>query len=247
MILLVLQVNISLYGNFQDSTFKAGEQLKYIMHYGWIDGGVASLTLKIVEYKGKSVYYAKAIGETIGITDLIYNVHDIYESYFDIETGLPYFAIRNCEEGPRYKSYNEVSFDHDENTVESLKSGRHEVPDNILDMVSAFYFMRKNVFNTLNKDTVLQTTTYFLDKIYHLRIRFMGIETIDTRLGRFKCMKFCPVVESGRVFDTEEDVSIYISNDKNYLPIRIRLDLMVGSFKADLIEFSGIANEFEYN
>ncbi|MBC8396136.1 MAG: DUF3108 domain-containing protein, partial [Flavobacteriales bacterium] len=35
---------------------------------------------------------------------------------------------------------------------------------------------------------------------------------------------------------------IWLTNDKNRLPIRVQADLLVGSIKADLEKFSGIAN-----
>jgi hypothetical protein len=38
---------------------------------------------------------------------------------------------------------------------------------------------------------------------------------------------------------------MWLTNDKNKIPIRIQADLLVGSIKADLEKFSGIANPLE--
>ena len=71
-----------------------------------------------------------------------------------------------------------------------------------------------------------------------------GLETIKTKLGKINCFKFSPVVEVGRVFDTEDDLSIWISNDNNFIPVRVQFDLFIGSLKCDLIEYSGLKNNF---
>jgi hypothetical protein len=47
-------------------------------------------------------------------------------------------------------------------------------------------------------------------------------------------MVFKPLVQSGRVFKEQESLTVWISDDNNRLPIRIKV---VGSIKADLEEF----------
>ena len=226
-----------------NTAFQSGETLKYIMRYGWIKGGVASLQIKEKELNGRKIYHAKALARSIGITDKLYPVRDIYESYIDAKTGLPLKAIRNVRE-ENYKDYNEVTFNHHKNTVNSQKSGEHNVPDNIHDMLSAFYFARRVLFNNLIVGDVIKIDTYFCDEVFTLEIRYKGLETIKTKVGKINCFKFSPVVEVGRVFDTEDDLSIWISNDNNFIPVRVQFDLFIGSLKCDLIEYSGLKNNF---
>jgi hypothetical protein len=82
--------------------------------------------------------------------------------------------------------------------------------------------------------------TYFADEIFPLKMRYVGDEKIKTKLGAFHSMKFSPVVEPGRIFDSEDDVTIWLSKDKNFIPLQIRIDLIIGSIKCDLIEYSGL-------
>jgi hypothetical protein len=53
-----------------------------------------------------------------------------------------------------------------------------------------------------------------------------------------------PLVQSGRVFKEEESLTVWISDDDNKLPIRIKASLAVGSLKADLEGFKGLKNPF---
>ncbi len=222
------------------SAFTSGESLKYVAYFGMLNAGSAMLIVKDSVYQGKKVFHAKALAHTIGIAERLYKVRDIYESMFDTTTGLPYFSIRNIKEGG-YKYYNEVQFFHPQKKILSKRSGEKNVPELTLDMLSAFYYMRNAMFDKVKKvgDTVV-LDTYFADELFPLKMRYVGDEKVKTKLGKFNAMKFSPVVEPGRVFDSEDDVTIWISKDKNYIPLQIRIDLIIGSIKCDLIEYKGL-------
>jgi len=226
-----------------NTCYKAGEQLKYLVHFGFIDGGVAGLFLEEIDLSGRKIHHAKATGKSVGVVDKLFKVRDVYETYMDAETGLPVKAIRDITEDT-YKYYDEVLFNRTENFVITKRKGKVKVPEKTIDMVSAFYYARRALFNDLTKGDVISMDTYFDDGIYTLQIRYKGTETIRTKFGKVNCLKFSPVVEPGRIFDSEDDMTIWISNDKNFLPIRIQLDLLVGSVKCDLVEYQGIKNNF---
>jgi hypothetical protein len=82
--------------------------------------------------------------------------------------------------------------------------------------------------------------TYFTDEKYPLVIRFKGYETVDTKFGDVDCMKFMPEVLTGRVFKSKDDMAIWFSNDNNFIPIRIKFDIFIGSVYCDLIAYSGL-------
>ena len=216
-----------------------GETLHYSLHYGWINGGLASLRISELDVSGRKIHHAKAIVKTIGITDKLYKVRDVYQSYIDVKTGLPLKSIRDISESG-YKWYNEVKFRHSENKVISTRSGEHEVPDSILDVLSALYYARRELLNNLKIGDNVRINTFFDDKLYPMTIRYLGKEKVKTKFGKILCLKFLPVVEVGRVFDTEDDLTIWITADKNRIPIRIQMDLFLGSVKCDLISFSDL-------
>ncbi|HTO36559.1 MAG TPA: DUF3108 domain-containing protein, partial [Flavobacterium sp.] len=57
-------------------------------------------------------------------------------------------------------------------------------------------------------------------------------------------MIFRPYVQAGRVFKEQESLTIWISDDTNKLPIRVKASLAVGSLKADLEKFKGLKHPF---
>jgi len=67
---------------------------------------------------------------------------------------------------------------------------------------------------------------------------------IRTKFGKVKTWKVRPMVQKGRVFESQESLSIWVTDDENKIPIRIKASLAVGSIKADLDAYSGLANSF---
>jgi hypothetical protein len=109
-------------------------------------------------------------------------------------------------------------------------------------MLSAFYHAR-NLDLSGAKPGETYTINCFMDKeVWPLKIKFIGRETIKTSLGTFKCLKFRPIVQKGRVFKHEEDLNVWITDDKNHIPIQGQANILVGSVKMDLISYSGLAN-----
>jgi hypothetical protein len=96
----------------------------------------------------------------------------------------------------------------------------------------------------LKQGEVIEIMTYFSNELYPLRIRFKGIETIKTKIGKVECYKFSPVTEVGRSFNGEEDMHVWISRDNNRIPVRIQFNLVVGSFTCDLQSYKNLQNPF---
>lgn len=238
-IILLVITTLTHSQSLDDKPFQPGEKLEYLMYYGWIDGGVGTLTMTEDSLNGKLVWHAILAAHSVGITDKLYKIKDRYETFYDPYQDLPLKSIRDIHEG-NYTWYNETLFDHENDSVYSQLSGAVKVPDNSQDIVSAFYKLRVLLNEETEVGTVIKLESYFADEIFPLYIRYKGIENITTDLGTFECMKFSPVVEVGRVFKTKDDMTMWISNDENRLPIRMKFELFIGSLKCDLTKYENI-------
>jgi hypothetical protein len=245
LVLLLISLCLAGYGQMipgasDERPFKPGEKLSYIVKFGPIIGGTASLTLRQTLYKDKLVYHSRAEGKTVGVAEKLYSVKDVFESYFDMKTGLPHKLIRDVKEGT-YKKHEEAIFDHSKGTAYSLRMDTTiQVPPDILDMVSLLYYIRTLEINALKSGDVIKTVTYFDDELFPFEIRYKGKEEIKTKFGKILCYRFDPVVEPGRMFDSEDDMTIWLSADKNIIPIKVRFDLLVGSLRMELEEFANL-------
>jgi hypothetical protein len=223
-----------------DKSFKAGEKLIYTVKFGPIIGGNASLEVKQVYLNNKTVYYAKGEGKTVGLAEKLYSVKDIFESYFDIKTFLPYKAVRDVKEGT-YTKHEEAIFDHASGTVYSTRNDTViQIPPNTVDMVSLLYYVRNIDLRLIKPGDVLHTITFFDEEIFPFDIRYKGKEEIKCQFGKIKCHRFDPVVEPGRMFESEDDMTIWFSDDKNMVPVKVRFDLVVGSLRMELTEYANL-------
>lgn len=221
------------------NNFVPGEKMVFQVYYGPLNAGRVDAFLQLDTIRGKDAYYAEAVAKTTGLADRLYKIRDMYGGYFDPESLLPIKSIRDIREG-NYKKYNVVEYYHDSLKAVSSKSGDHEIPGNIRDMVSVFYYVRTINFDTMKYDDVIKINTFFDDELFPFDMRFRGKETIETRGGSFNCIKLVPFVEPGRIFRKEDDMTLWFSDDGNCVPIRGKFDLIVGSVKCDLIEWEGL-------
>lgn len=251
-LLLVMVVLFSAFAQAQKrtETYKDGEWLKFRVHYGFITGGYATINVEDKMLNGKKVHHIQGFGETTGIVGFTFGVEDYYESWVDVDTDLPYKFLRKIDEGGHTKN-KIITFDQDSNRAHVLDLKHKEektiaTEPKIQDLVSAMYYLRNNLdTNSLKEGDETKLTMFFDGENYPFKMRFIGRDTIDTKFGKMKTMVFRPLVQSGRVFKEKESLTIWISDDRNKIPLRIKASLAVGSLKADLDAFKGLRNPFE--
>lgn len=226
-----------------NEAFKRGEMLTFRMHYGIIEAGVATLgiTDEAKEIAGRKTFHVIGLGESKGAFDFFYKVRDRYETYIDEKSIVPWIFLRHVNEGG-YKIEQSYVFNHFNEKVSVGDGQTYAIEPNMQDMLSAFYAAR-NLDLSAAKPGETYAIKCFMDKeVWPLKVKFIGRETITTDLGTFKCLKYRPVMQKGRVFKHEEDVNIWITDDKNHIPILGQADVLVGSIKAELMKYSGLAN-----
>lgn len=239
--------------NFQEpNAYDVGEWFKFRIHYGFVNAGYATLEVKESVRDNKKVFHAIGKGYTVGMSRFFFKVDDNYESYFDKETNKPYQFVRKISEGG-YTKNQEGFFNQDRNKVlvkdyKSKTENTFSVTENVQDIVSTFYFLRNhpNVDNLKVGESIV-VDMFFDNEIYKFKLKFIGREKLSTKFGTAPTKIFRPIVQSGRVFKEDESLTVWISDDKNKIPLRIKANLAVGSIKADLDSYKGLKNQFKLN
>lgn len=232
----------------QEEAFTSGEFIKLRIHYGMVNAGYATLEVKEAVKENKKVYHVVGKGYTVGMAKFFFKVEDDYQSYFDKETNKPFQFLRKIDEGG-YIKHQEGFFDQNNNTV-LVKDYKHNtektfsVTENVQDIVSSFYHLRNHPeIDNLKVGESVTIDMFFDDEITKFKLKYVGKENIKTKFGKVSCLVFKPLVQAGRVFKENESLTIWISNDKNKIPVRLKASLAVGSLKADLDSFKGLKNK----
>lgn len=237
-------------GNAQNnkSAFKTGEWIKFKMRYGFLNAGYATLEIRDTVYQGKSNFLINGNGWTSGMVKFFFKVEDTYQSVVDKNSLEPYYFRRRVDEGG-YKILNDITFNQNEATAKVIDYKHHsEVSFNVVkgiqDMISAMYYLRNTNLSNLEIDQEVTIDLFYDKQVNNFKLRFLGREIINTQFGKIKTLMFKPFVESGRVFKDQNSVVVWVTDDENKIPVKIKADLAVGSLKAELESFKGLANAF---
>ena len=226
-----------------NEAFKEGEILSYRLHYGAMDAGVILMEVKpdIIEVGGRKVYHIVGNGYSKGSFDWFFKVRDRYETFIDKDALLPWMFVRRVYEGG-VTINQDYTFNHYTNKVDVGAGEKVDVPEGTQDMISAFYSAR-NLDLTNAKEGDVFTINSIVDKeIWPLKIRYIGKEKIKCDIGTFNCVKFRPIVQKGRIFKHEEDLNVWLTDDKNHVPLRAQAKILFGSIKLDIVGVKNLAN-----
>lgn len=213
------------------------EEMEYILRFGFIRGGKATLTAQNEKLNKKPTIHYRMRGRTTGLVHKIYDVNDVYESWVDPHTYLPVKSLRNVKE-QKYRFYDEVIYDQKNDSLFSLKKGRKKVPNNVNDLVSVFFFIRQNqYFEALLDGKNIEIPVFHGDELFMMHMDYLGTETIDTKIGKKLCYVVSPSVPKGKLLKGSDNLKIYITADKNRLPIYAEFNLTLGALKCELDEY----------
>lgn len=225
----------------KNKAFKQGEVLTYRMHYGFIDAGEAVIEVlpEMKNFGSRACYHVVGTGRSLGAFDWFFKVRDRYESFVDSTAIIPWYFVRRVDEGG-YKINQNVTFNHYKNIVTSEKSTLN-MPNNLQDLMSAFYYARTINFDTVKVGDIIPIKAWLDEAIIPLNLKFIGREKVKTKFGNINCLILRPALQEGRVFKSNEDMTLWISDDENKIIIRGQANVLVGSIKMDLKEYKGLA------
>jgi hypothetical protein len=225
------------------NSFIAGEKLEYRLHYGIINAGIAKLEIKEgnKQISGRNVYHIIGTGRSKGAIDWFFKVRDRYETFLDIDGVFPWLFVRNVNEGG-YKINQNYTFSQLQNSVDNGVGKSFDTPSGIQDMLSSFYYARSIDYSHAEIGEIFTIWSFVDDEIWPLKIRFLGREKIHVSGSNYNALKFCPVVQEGRLFENEKDVSVWISDDENKIPLLAEGKILIGSIKMELTKATGLAN-----
>jgi len=230
-----------------NTSFKPGEKLTYRLSYGVLDAGEAVLTVNksTKKVRGRELWKVRGTGRTISAFEWFYKVNDVYESYVDAQGMFPWMFVRRVNEGG-YIINQDYTFYQHKKVVDNGEGKKFGVPSNVQDMISAFYYLRTLDYDNASVGDVFTVNVFLDDELYPAKIRYKGKQVVKTRKGKIKCHKFAPVVQEGRIFKTEKDLTVWITDDANKIPIVAKAKIKVGSLKMHLVNYEKLVEPLKF-
>lgn len=235
-----------------NESFSTGEVLKYKVHYGPITAAEAVIDISpnIHRINARPCYRATVYGKTTNSFDFFIRIRDTWQSYIDTAAIVPHRSFRNIEEG-NYRKKETVDFDHYGNTafVEKKKkskakeTGNYKIPDNVQDIVSSFYYLRTIDYNNLRPGEKITVQGFFDEENFNMKVVYGGRETVTTKAGDFRAIKLVPEMPNNDMFKGKNAITVYLSDDKNKIPVMIKAEMFVGSLKVDLYDYKNLKHK----
>ena len=236
------------YRTIKMDSFGEGEVIQYRVHYSFITAGEAIMAVdkEIHKLNGRPCYKIDVYGRTTGLADKLYGVDDNWGTYLDTAAIVPHKFYRYIKEG-NYRKNEVVNFDQlkkkaivnrlDKKTRKIKDVQEFEVPGNVQDMVSGYYFLRALDYDNIKKGQVLSVDAFFDDEVYNFRVRFLGREEIKTKIGDMKAIVLQPLMPETKIFSGEDPIRVWISDDQYKIPLKIKANMVVGSVEIDIKDY----------
>jgi hypothetical protein len=237
------------YRYLENDSFQAGEKYDYRVKFGFVSIGLANVKVseKIYTMNNRPCYRIAVFGRTSGIID-VFKIRNTYLSYVDTLAIIPHQFIYNAREG-NFKRDQTIYFNHQRTSatrIENDEKKKFDVPKYCQDVVSGYYFLRTLPFENMRIGEVISAPMFFSDELYNLKVKFKGRKTINTKFGKIKVFEINPILPPNDLFDGPDAIKVYVSDDKNRVPIEIFIDFKVGSATMELKGYKNQRYPFEW-
>lgn len=226
----------------RNRAFQDGENISFNVFYSvvglYINAGSANFTVTQEHLNSHPVYHVVGVGSSNPSYDWIFKVRDRYESFIDTATLQPLKFIRNVSEGG-FKKYENVTFNKQTATAVAT-DGVFKVPACVQDVLSSIYYARNIDFTKYQPEDKIPFTMFLDNEVFNLYIKYLGKEEIKTKYGKFRAIKFKPLLVKGTLFEGGEKMTVWVSDDANHIPLRIESPIVVGSVKVDMMQYRNL-------
>ena len=232
-------------------TFKSGEYITYRAVYNWgfiwLNAGDVFFSVSDTVYKGKKALHLVSKGWSLKEYDWFFKVRDRFESIIDTAYLKPYWFERETLEGG-FETYNRYVFDHEKGNLDiisktskrAFKRDVRKLTNCTFDVLSAIYYCRNLDFDNRKPNEKIPLRMAIDNDVYDLYLRYKGKEVLELRNGeKYNTIKLSAMLVEGTIFKGGEDLTVWVTDDKNRIPVLVEAKILVGSVKAVITGATG--------
>lgn len=229
-----------------DQMVNPGELLTYKVTYGFFTVGEAKIETspKVYQIGEAPCYKVDIVGRTTGALGLVARVDDKWGAYLHTKTLLPVKSYRIVREN-NYKRDEMAFFDHRSQQVRyhryDYKAERFQDPKylsfehTVRDLIGGYYYLRHVDYSQLQAGDTIKILGFFEDEFYNFDILYKGKELLKTQFGKVPSIKLVPVMPNNEVFDGENSITLWISDDQNRIPLKAEANMFIGKAGCEII------------
>ena len=221
----------------QQGPFRGGEKLTYDVRWSATLARLTAgtVTLEVTESSTAQETPAYSVVGEARLTPALSALYSLYyraETLVDARTLLPSQASIHSEEGSRHRT-KLTRFDHGAQRAEfemrtaTVVTSELTVPRGVQDALSAFYLLRAMPWETGESFSIPVSDS---GKVYTIHVLMGDPEPVETALESMPTLQASlQVVEEGQG-PVDRRMDLWVSDDARRLPVKVEIDLPVGSF-----------------
>ena len=234
-----LAFGLAEFRNVENKAFGLNEKLTFDVNYGFVTAGIATFSIpEIKTIAGRKVYRIKFEVNTVPAFDPFFKVRDRYETYLDVEGIFPWRFEQHIREGKYSRDFS-AFFDQRRNLAKTSE-GVFKVPPYVHDIVSAFFYVRTLDFSKMKKGDKIKLQNFYKDKTYDLEVLYHGKEVVSVKAGKFRCIVVEPLVQEGGLFKSEGSILIWLTDDDNKMPVKVKTKVIIGAIDSELTSYENL-------
>ncbi len=226
------------------TAFAQGEDLQFVLKWGVIVGGYASLSIpEIVTLEGRPTYHILSTARSGGVVSAFYKVKDKNDLWLDQDALVTVRYEKRIREGKfqieetslldqvnhRWKTR---SYRVDKDSYEE-KEG--DLPAHALDSFGSLYYVRTLLLE------IGQSYTFDVhngEKVYPLEVRVLKREKVKVPAGKFDCLLVEPMLRGPGIFISKgKKIQVWLTDDAHRMPVRMRSEVFIGHVSAELTRY----------
>lgn len=236
--------------NGEKFTFLLGWELKGLMN---ANAGEVTFRTSLTTIDGKQAYKITANGRTLPSIRLFFDMNDTYETWLDMQTLRPLrFRSELKENKYRYKA--DYTYDWNamqvhtnyHNLRKTPKSATMPLTPESADAVAFFFNLRSQDLGAFTPGEYHEFDFVMDKKIIGIRFKLLGRETRKLgKTGTFKTLKIaCELTSTddpdGQTFEAGTEFYIWLTDDRNHIPVYIESPTKIGSIVATIKSYEGL-------
>ncbi|MBT3252097.1 MAG: DUF3108 domain-containing protein [Candidatus Marinimicrobia bacterium] len=215
---------------FSQMPFQEGEKLVYSAGFRLFAAGTATMEIVSDSLGGSSVYRIISRTRTGGLLDRFYRVRDEIDVWLDKGDFNLLRMNKKIREGSHKKNFHAI-IDTSNNTA-TMGDKTLELPDHVLDPMSAIYFLR---MQDLSLGKNYSFNSFDNGKLKNVLVSVKKEETISVPAGIFKCILVTPSSGDGSaLLKNNGQMKIWFSADNQKIPVKIEQNTNIGTMILEL-------------
>tara|TARA_B100000315_G_scaffold260938_1_gene328039 strand:+ start:27856 stop:28575 length:720 start_codon:yes stop_codon:yes gene_type:complete len=205
--------------------FDIGESLHYSAKINFIPAGIAKLKIKAIEtVDGFETFHISFNVKSSKIIDRLFKVRDVVETWVDTKELFTRKFRKDIRER-NYKNKFSATINYEDSLI-TTEEREFPVSQEIRDPYSMIYYLRTV---PLKVGDLFSYTTFDNNKFTVFKIIVHHKEKIKVPAGKFNCFVIEPFREGKSLLKSKGNMTIWLSDDKRRLPVKIESNASFGT------------------